>query len=380
MRTMEHSRYETLYAFCQTMEWAADPETIYERIVDVATEYLEAGSTHLHLLDIDGKTFVRHAYFDGEGTDTVLERPLTANVGRMKQLIETGELIVMEDYTNPHAEDEIPEKAIKLGYRSAVSIPLTSTSGVLGMLTVVYRDDLPWGEDDWNFLLEIGHVLGLLVQRVQMSKKEVELQMLRDRKQISSEIHDNVSQMASAVALRADIALSCLEDGDLDVLPRELENVADQARTVTKVLREEMLSLRTPIDGPGNVEENLKSILARFKEQWGIPTRLESHCDDNVYISEYVHLQMTRIVNECLQNVLRHARASMVVATLDRKNGSVLISIRDDGVGFNVNGVSAERLGLRIMRERAKSAGGSVLVVSGSQGTTVFIDVPAMRS
>lgn len=377
MREMKHSRYETLYAFCQAMEWAADPETVYQRMVDVATEHLECDAVHLHLLDIDGQTFVRHATGMGEDPYGSLARPLTVDVGRMKALVDTGELIVMEDYAHPHADDEIPPVAVELGFRSAISIPLASSSGVLGMLTVVYRRPLPWEEADHAFLLEIGRVLGVLVQRIQMSKKDVELQMLRDRKQISGEIHDNVSQMASALAIRADIALACLEDDDRESLSIELENVAEQARQVTKVLREEMLSLRTPIDGPGDVEENLGNALARFEAQWGIPAQLESRCESKVLISEYAHLQLARIVNECLQNILRHSRASEVFVTLDCRNGSALISIRDNGIGFDVNAVAPERLGLRIMRERAKSAGGLVSIASSSQGTTVFIDVPA---
>jgi hypothetical protein len=58
MRTMLHDRYETLLAFCMAGEWAADPRMVYERLVDVASEYLECDAAHLHLLDIDGGTFV----------------------------------------------------------------------------------------------------------------------------------------------------------------------------------------------------------------------------------------------------------------------------------------------------------------------------------
>ena len=376
---MKHSRYETLYAFCQAMEWTANSAAVYQRIVDTSVEYLECDSAHLHLLDIDGQTFVRHAFNVDAALSNYVDKPINSSVGRMAALLESGDLIIMEDYAHPHAEDDIPAIALEMGYRSAISIPLNSSSGVLGMLSVVYRRELPWSQDDYEFLLEIGRVLGMLVQRVQMSKKDVELRVLRDRKQLSSEIHDNVSQLASAVAIRSDIAMTCLDEGDFEGLSHELEYVGDQARQLTKVLREEMLSLRTPIEGPGNVEENLRNVFARFKQQWGIPVKLESHCDAPVYVSEYVHLQLSRIINECLQNVLRHAHASTVNATLDRRNGSVFISLRDDGVGFDVGAVSSERLGIRIMRERAKSVGGNVTVVSGSQGTTVFIDMPASR-
>ena len=378
VRTMKHGRFETLVAFCGAMEWAADSETVYQRIVDVSSEYFECDSAHLHLIDIDGKRFVKYASHDGSTLTASAEVTVTPNVGRMANLINNGELIIM-DYERPHEDDVIPDAAIELGFRSAVSIPLSSSSGVLGMLTVVFRNELPFDGDDCDFLLEIGRILGTLVQRVQMSKKDLELQMLKERKHLSSEIHDNISQMVSALAIRADIASSCLDDGDMDALGSEIDAIGVQARQVTKVLREEMLSLRTPIEGAGDVGDDIAEILGRFEGQWGIEVAFTTKDADGVVVSEYARLQLARIINECLQNILRHSRATQVHVSLKRKNNLALISIRDNGVGFDVADVAPERLGIRIMRERAASAGGNVTVASGAQGTTVFIEMPVAR-
>ncbi len=377
MRTMLHDRYETLLAFCMAGEWAADPRMVYERLVDVASEYLECDAAHLHLLDIDGGAFVRQASHD-DGESRAFSTQLGPNVGRMSLLIESRDLIVM-DGVHPHVDDEIPDEMLQAGYRAGVSVPIVDSSGVSGMLTIVYRHDLDLSAEDHEFLLQLGQVLGTLIQRIQMSKKDVELQMLRERKQLSSEIHDNLSQMVSALAIRADIAQSCREEGDDEALDRELEALANQARQVTKVLREEMLSLRAPIEGAGDVVSDIAEILERFQAQWGIKTSFSTSNASRVVVSEYVRLQLARIVNECLQNVLRHSRATEVQVTLDRKNGNVLISVRDNGQGFDVAAVAPERLGIRIMRERAASSGGTLSVVSGSSGTTVFIEVPAAR-
>ena len=246
------------------------------------------------------------------------------------------------------------------------------------MLSVVFVDELPFAEDDFDFLLEIGRILGTLVQRVQMSKKDLELKVLKERKQLSSEIHDNISQMVSALAIRADIASSCLDEGDLDALDSEIDAISMQARRVTKVLREEMLSLRTPIEGAGDVGADLAEILDRFESQWGIGVLLTVRDGEGIVVSEYVRLQLARIFNECLQNVLRHSRATQVQVVIGRKNNRVLISISDNGIGFDTASVAPERLGIKIMRERAASAGGKVSVASGSQGTTVFIEMPVV--
>ncbi|HAM14738.1 MAG TPA: hypothetical protein DCP91_02510 [Eggerthellaceae bacterium] len=378
MHAMKHGRFETLAAFCGAMEWTADPETIYQRIVDVSSEYFECDSAHLHLIDIDGKRFVKYASHDELVESAVAQVTVTPSVGRMANLLNFGELIVM-DYEHPHEKDVIPDAAIELGYRSAVSIPLSSSSGVLGMLSVVFAEELPFAEDDFDFLLEIGRILGTLVQRVQMSKKDLEFKMLKERKQLSSEIHDNISQMVSALAIRADIASSCLDDGDLDALDSEIDAISVQARQVTKVLREEMISLRTPIEGAGDVGADLAEILDRFEGQWGIGVLLTVRGDECIVVSEYARLQLARIFNECLQNVLRHSRATQVQVVIGRKNNRVLISISDNGVGFDIARVAPERLGIKIMRERAASAGGKVSVASGSQGTTVFIEMPVVR-
>lgn len=378
MRVMNHDRYEILLAFCQAMSWAADVETVYGRLVDTSYEYLECDAAHLHIVDIDGKTFVRLASRDNGLAATFDPARVTEGLGRMTQLIRSRELIVM-DYDHPDKNDVIPAETYEAGYHSGVSIPLYAQDSVLGMLTVVYKRTLSIDEDDREFLLQLGAVLGTFVQRMQMTKKDLELQMLRERKQLASEIHDNVSQLVSALAIRADIAQSCREDGDDEGLDAELTALANQARKASKILREEMLSLRAPFEGAGDVISDVEDMVRRFKEQWGVKVDLEMRQSGEVIVSEYVRLQLARIVNECFQNILRHSAATAVDVVIDRKNGNLLISISDNGHGFDVASVAPERLGIRIMRERAASAGGKLTVASSSHGTTVFVEVPAAR-
>ena len=248
------------------------------------------------------------------------------------------------------------------------------------MLSLVYKRALPWGEDDWEFLLDIGSVLGVFIQRLQMQKKDLDLRVLRERKQLSSEIHDNISQMASALAIHADIAQECLDDGDVDGAKKELEALGDQSRQITKVLREEMLSLRTPVEVEGNLLAVLEGMLQRFSAQWDVDADLSLDCMEVPPITQYAMLQLIRIVNEALQNVLRHSRATAVRVVILRRACRVRIDVSDNGIGFDPDSVAPERLGIRIMRERAESVDGSLSVRSGLQGTTVSLELPISRS
>lgn len=375
---MRYDKFEILAAFCEAAEWAADPDLVYRRMVCTAARYLECESAHIHLLEFDGYNLMRCAsYFDPSVESTEEHMSLTADVGRMASLVDSADLIVM-DYLHPHDQDVIPDLIREIGFESGVSIPLNTSSGVVGMLTLGYSRAFPWGEDDHGFLLQLGRALGALVQRIQMSKKDLELQMLRERKRLSSEIHDTVSQMVSALALHADIAAECLDEGDRAGAEKEMGVVADQARQITKILRQEMLSLREPIEGEGDLEADIVGILERFEAQWGCEVVFSKEGDAETIVSEYARLQLSRIVNECLQNVVRHARATSVSVRLRRENGSAVLTIADDGVGFDPASVAPERLGIKIMRERAASIGGSVSLESGDRGTAVAIKAPIM--
>ncbi len=371
---VDKTRLETVIALCESMAWASEPQEVFQRIVDVSAAFFECDEVHLHLLDFDGKNLARRAHHgDTETLRHSSGSAFSANVGRSAMLLNSGRLIVMNDYENPDPADVIPKSAADMGFKSAVSIPLSTPQGVLGMLTLVYKRELPWTSEDHAYLCDIGRVLGVMIQRIQMTKKDLELEILRERKRLSVEIHDNLSQMVSSLAMRSDTVQMCLEEGNYDAAAAELERLGEVSRKITKVLRDEMLSLRAPFEVEGSFAENVSDLLDRFEAQWGLRTKLIVH-DEAIELSGHTALQLLRILNECLSNVLRHANAHSVTVDLRKRGPRVELSVRDDGCGFDVASVAPERLGIRIMQERALAARGSVRIESGNQGTTVFVD------
>jgi len=92
-----------------------------------------------------------------------------------------------------------------------------------------------------------------------------------------------------------------------------------------------------------------------------------------------------RIEQEALTNVARHAQAKHVYVELRHRSRKLFLSIRDDGVGFDVarvtaNGLSDSALGLRGMRERARAVSGVIEINSTlNAGTLVFASFPLNR-
>ena len=163
----------------------------------------------------------------------------------------------------------------------------------------------------------------------------------------------------------------------MDDLADILGNLSSLTRDVNKMLRAEMITLRSPLGEQDDVVDGVNDLLSDFQQRWGIPVSVRNECVGHVMAGKYAQLQLVRIVNESLQNVLRHARADNVTATLSTGPNEMRVSILDDGMGFNPGNVPEGHLGLRIMRERAASAGGTLSVSSSSAGTEVVVAIPA---
>jgi PAS domain S-box-containing protein len=90
-----------------------------------------------------------------------------------------------------------------------------------------------------------------------------------------------------------------------------------------------------------------------------------------------VEIAVYRVVQEAMNNAIRHAQARDIGVVMQIQPGHLLVSVEDDGVGFNAEIPAADRLGILSMHERIEMLGGSVTIESSpGAGTTVFVDVP----
>jgi two-component system, NarL family, sensor kinase len=86
--------------------------------------------------------------------------------------------------------------------------------------------------------------------------------------------------------------------------------------------------------------------------------------------------ELFRIAQQAMTNVRQHAGAKNVVITLACTKKNATLTIEDDGTGFDVRRLPADRHGIVGMRERAQVAGGSLRIASGKKGTRVVAKVP----
>jgi signal transduction histidine kinase len=125
----------------------------------------------------------------------------------------------------------------------------------------------------------------------------------------------------------------------------------------------------------------IRRLLQSVAEGSGIATHLDDRLDEEP--TSEARTVVYRIVEEALTNVKRHARACSVVVAVERQAAGVLVTIEDNGAGFDpvdVFELSAEHLGLQVMRERAQMSGGWLRANSAiGFGTTIEFWIPSSR-
>jgi two-component system sensor histidine kinase UhpB len=220
----------------------------------------------------------------------------------------------------------------------------------------------------------LADALGGMLDRLERERRDSALRELaaqeRERQRIARELHDEVGQMLTAIALRAERAADDAgpaERGALLEISQTALGSLEDVRRIARELRPEVLDdlglLNAIIALCGRVDRQ-PGIRVRRELNWSLPK-----------LAPEVELVIYRVAQEALTNVLRHAAATEVVVELRADDGGVVLEVADNGRGVPAD--AGER-GMRGMRERASVIDAELDVhARAGGGTAVVLRVPA---
>lgn len=196
----------------------------------------------------------------------------------------------------------------------------------------------------------------------------------QERQRLANELHDGLGQNLSLIKNRMHLAL------EIPNLPPAL---VDHLKAVTQIATDAIAEVRSLAQNlrPIQIEQlgltaSLRSLIEQVRDSTStqIEGRLED-VDDVLRADAATHLY--RIVQEALNNVLKHARAPHASVILQRDVRMLRLEIRDDGAGFDTGSGARGGLGLTSMGERAQMLGGSLAMESvPGKGTRVQVSLP----
>jgi two-component system NarL family sensor kinase len=215
--------------------------------------------------------------------------------------------------------------------------------------------------------------LKVLAQRVVRSQEE-------ERARLSRDLHDGISQWLVSIKLQVESGIAKLASASVqpDVARKSFDRAAGQLNDVLGEVRRISHDLRPALLDDLGLAAALDHLSREFSEHSGITVDFKSEGNfDN--LPDVAKTVLFRIAQEALTNIKRHANASTVCIRLADDKTSVHLTIADDGVGFDVAGISLHPkrgIGLRNMHERVEAVGGKLQLISSVEGTQVIATLP----
>src|SRR5438093_6128358 len=224
-------------------------------------------------------------------------------------------------------------------------------------------------------------------QRRRTERAEQELRSLssqlvhaqeQERRGISRELHDEVGQTLTGLGIEL-ANLEHLREGSRSEFRSHLADAKRLTEETLRTVRNIAMGLRPSMLDDSGIVAAVRWRASELSRRTGTPVELQIEGDFDG-LGDERRTCLYRVVQEALTNCARHAEAATIQITMQRKNESLCLSIRDDGVGFDT-GRARTGLGLLGIEERVKELGGSLAVGSWpNRGTLLSVEIPLANS
>jgi PAS domain S-box-containing protein len=251
-------------------------------------------------------------------------------------------------------------------------VPLQRSNGEVFGVLGVYEDITGRKRAAEEIERQREELRGLATRLAEMEESE--------RQQLARELHDDVCQNLANLAIALETIKLKGRQEPFDHLLSRLSDATALVEQTGEITRNIMEGLRPTVLDHYGLIGGLRQLGKQFSQRLGIVFEIQDE-EPESRLEPEVELALFRIAQEALNNVAKHARASQVRVTVGVNNGTVSLTVADNGIGFDLTrseqSKGRKRWGLVIMNERAMAVGGHCRVESQpGQGTQVVVEVP----
>lgn len=243
-----------------------------------------------------------------------------------------------------------------------------------------YFSDLNDGQKATGYIVIIQDITAKKEVEEQFIQQQRALLVLQERERLARELHDSLGQVLGYTNIQIQVIKDMLEKGQLTEIESNLVRLSQVVTEANTEVREFIYEVKTTLLFKEGFFSALQQYLDHYELNFQIRVKMQN--PDNIVEDDLdlsVGVQLFRIIQEALTNVRKHARAGKVTIVFHKKDTIILISIVDDGIGFNPKEFSSVQssFGLEVMRERAGQIGGDILIdTAPGKGTVVTITIP----
>jgi two-component system sensor histidine kinase DevS len=349
-------------------------DIVYQTLSRVL-DYLEVDAGEIFLADDSGQIFQLALHLGGSVDSLWTRDSFSLGEGPVGQVAKSGKPLVSID---PQREvGYFRHEVIQSGLCCVACIPMSTRSGVLGVMCVAAKEPQNFDERVLDMLLSIGTWAGLSFENVRLQRQARRLAVLEERERIGMDLHDGIIQSIYAVGLALDYARSAVDNEPItaqEKISQAIENLDNTIRDI----RSYILDLRPRQFRGEDLMKGLEQLVEEFNANSRSHASLTGPRNELMGLPTANATALFHICQEALANSTKHAEAGLVEVRLLTSGDRVMLEVTDDGRGFDLRKMNVTLgHGLSNMHVRARKVGGDVEITSQpGSGTTVLAWVP----
>jgi len=248
----------------------------------------------------------------------------------------------------------------------------------------------PFSEFTLNALASVADQIALGIQRQRAEeafrKSGEELRLLSsqlltaqetERGRIARELHDGIGQSLSAIKFRVEDALGQLDKGSTESSVSNLVNLIPVIQSTVEEVRRITMDLRPSTLDDLGILATIAWLCREFQSTYSTVEIKREISAEESDVPNPLKIVLYRVLQEALNNVVKHSGANMVTISLAKKDNTIQLAIEDNGCGFDVDEArsvesSKRGFGLGSMKERTELSGGT-FVINSAKGRGTFV-------
>lgn len=268
--------------------------------------------------------------------------------------------------------------------KSILCVPLVTTEKIIGVIEVFNKKSGPFTEQDQLLLSSIASYAAIAIENARLhqsvlAEKDRVIQAQEEvSRKLQRDLHDGPTQLVAAIQMSIDFCKQALHR-DPKLVEPELDTMYELAQRATHQMRTLLFELRPLVLETQGLIAALQTLLERRQkdEKTRLHLQVESDRPNNeiARLEPKAEMALFAIVQEAVNNALKHARADNIFVTLHQQGNLLTVTILDDGLGFDTrlledNYEERGSYGMVNIHERAALAGGKLTIKSAPGGGT----------
>ncbi|MDX1437018.1 MAG: GAF domain-containing protein, partial [Anaerolineales bacterium] len=256
------------------------------------------------------------------------------------------------------------------GANAFIGTAIRAKGQLLGLLANFGPDVVQYTTSELTLFSAIADQIGMFVERSRLMDQAGQAAVLQERQRLARELHDSVTQLLYSQVLFAGAGLKVLHQGDMPLTEHYLSRIDGAALQALKEMRLLVYELGPPDQMQDGLVPALRRRLEAVEKRAGVEARLEA--SRSLDLDEPLEMAFFQIAQEALNNSLKHSGATSVEVRIRQKNGSVRMSIADNGCGFVIaDQEDSGGMGLKNMAARAREQGAEIQIDSSPDDGTI---------